>query len=302
MSDRNSFFGGDIEYFNGNEWVKISNYNKKDKVMTFFEDEHCELLTPIEYIKVKSKGLNRIETMPKLNLVISDEALFLGRYRQNDVKDFNTKFTFKVAYENNYHRFSHALLYSVFKYDNGGCNSMLSKDNLIVMLMSITLGEIQGSNCTIVVKEYNKYINCISFLKRGKVNYKTSRTKKKEYMLKFRLPRNYDIFIKNPLTFSTDEIVAMVDEFRILTDYKDKVKLNNPEVYDFIQMIFALYGKRVAIKDGQLIFYKTLGVKIQDVKSVEYEKVDFQYSFTTKSGFLLLRSNGFIFTMGDYKK
>ena len=56
LETRNTFFGENMEYFNGQEWKYIKDYKRGEKVLTYFpKDKHVELLLPLNYIKRKLK-------------------------------------------------------------------------------------------------------------------------------------------------------------------------------------------------------------------------------------------------------
>ena len=86
LETRNTFFGENMEYFNGQEWKYIKDYKRGEKVLTYFpKDKHVELLLPLNYIKRKSKGLNRIIFQRKLDILINDEGIFFGKYRDTNM-------------------------------------------------------------------------------------------------------------------------------------------------------------------------------------------------------------------------
>lgn len=89
LETRNTFFGENMEYFNGQEWKYIKDYKRGEKVLTYFpKDKHVELLLPLNYIKRKSKGLNRITFQRKLDILINDEGIFFGKYRDTSINEY----------------------------------------------------------------------------------------------------------------------------------------------------------------------------------------------------------------------
>lgn len=298
-NNRNTMFGSNIEYFNGNTWNKISEYNKGDKVLTFFEDGHVELLTPIKYIKKKTKGLNIFKYGNILDLKISDQALFIGEYRSTNNKEGEkrliTKFTFDRALEVDFNIFFHAKLFKSFLYKSN-TNSMLTENKLRLMILSILFGNTNNKNeCCI---KYN--LEIINRVKRI-LNECCIKYKFKNNEIVFKLPRNKKLFLENPLLFSNIELQTIVDE---IDNYFPKSKISPMDLdsLDFIQMVYSLYGKGANIKNKNVIKLKS-GTVIFNNKliKIEHSKDKEQYSFSTKSGYIVIRNNGNIMIMGDYK-
>ena len=63
----------DTEYFNGNGWVKISDYKYGDKVLQFTNEWKAELVNPLEYIKLSCDKMTRYKTKYGIDMVLSDE-------------------------------------------------------------------------------------------------------------------------------------------------------------------------------------------------------------------------------------
>ena len=67
----------DTEYFNGHKWVKISEYEKGNKVLQFQEDGTTKLVYPQRYIKEKCDILYEIATSRgSVNQCLSDDHNF----------------------------------------------------------------------------------------------------------------------------------------------------------------------------------------------------------------------------------
>ena len=86
-------------------------------------------------------------------------------------------------------------------------------------------------------------------------------------------------------------------EWIICTIYNLKILI----VLDFIQMVYALYGKACYKKENYLVRRKKVGTEL-NIKEVDYIKTRFEYSFTTRSGYIVIRNCGIIYVMGDYKE
>lgn len=316
VTTRNTLFGKNVEFFDGTRWKKISEYEKGDKVLTFFlEDKHVELLQPICYIKRKSKGLNRVIAKGnKLDICLSDEAEFIGQYRSSgktvegdSLYKFNdqiSNFTLEEAHHVglNYRKFSHCLIYNTFNYNFTTC-SQLTENKMILMLRSIMYGRIENNNTCWVEWEdketFEKEVRSWEILL-NKCKIKFTRENRWRY-IKFRLPRNKDVFIKNIFSYSYEEIRFIVDEIDRMNNMHHIIKPKDIDSLDFIQMVYALYGKACYKKENYLVRRKKVGTEL-NIKEVDYIKTRFEYSFTTRSGYIVIRNCGIIYVMGDYKE
>lgn len=63
----------DTEYFNGSEWVKISDYKEGDKVLQYNKDGTANLVMPKAYIKKPCDSMWHFETKYGLNQCLTDE-------------------------------------------------------------------------------------------------------------------------------------------------------------------------------------------------------------------------------------
>ena len=63
----------DTEYFNGSEWVKISDYKEGDKVLQYNKDGTTNLVMPKAYIKKPCDSMWHFETKYGLNQCLTDE-------------------------------------------------------------------------------------------------------------------------------------------------------------------------------------------------------------------------------------
>ena len=298
---RNTLIGGDVEFFNGAIWKPISQYKKDDKVLIYYEDGTVALSTPIEYIKLNQANINHVtSTMFKAD--INDDALFYGIRRDEKISSDEKTIkvcTFKEAYLGDFNYFTHYELISTFQNIDIISKSMLSEEKIKIMIYAITLGKIKNNNCRIKLKNREIGSKIITLLNKNKIKYNYNI---KELILDFRLPRGIDVFIHNPLIYSQREIMMMI---HLITDILgDKyIKPISKEYLDFIQFIFALGGKRTNVVGGGLRIFVGKYTRLQAPSfKIEEKKVNIQYSFTVRSGLIVLRSNGLIFVLGDYKK
>ena len=316
VTSRDTLFGGNVEYFNGNEWKQIQNYKKGERILIFYpEEKRAELSLPLDYIKRKSNGLNRVTAKGKrMDILISDNAEFIGKYRDTNLDEYGentdrysnriSNFTLNEAIHSgkNFGIFSHCMIFNTFNY-NLNTNSQLTENKMILMLKSIMYGRIENNNTCYIewgdgeftereVKKWEVLLN------KCKIRYDRNNRKK---VLTFRLPRSKDVFLQSALSLSYDEIVFIVDKIDRMNNMSDIIKPRDIESLDFIQMIYALYGKPLIKRKDHLIRRHTQGLRV-NIKEVNHFRSKFEYSFTTKSGYIIIRNNGCIMTFGDFKK
>ena len=81
---RSTLFGGhNIEIYNGKEWIKLEEYKRNERILIFYPDtKKAEMSQPINFIKQKSKGMNRVTAKGnRMDILLNDDAEFIGKYR-----------------------------------------------------------------------------------------------------------------------------------------------------------------------------------------------------------------------------
>ena len=68
----------------------------------------------------------------------------------------------------------------------------------------------------------------------------------------------------------------------------------------FIQMAYTLYGIPCHKYEDYLLKMNNLGLRT-DVKDMRLFRSRYEYSFTVKTGYVVLRNNGIIMVFRDYK-
>ncbi len=298
---RKTLLGENVEFFNGSIWKPISQYKKDDKVLIYYTDGTVALSTPIEYIKLYKANLNNVKSS-MFNADINDDATFYGIRRDIKIssnEDTVKTITLKQSYLEDFNYFTHYELISTFQNVDIISKSMLSEDKLKIMTYAITLGKIKNNDCKIKLNDRVLASHIASLLNKNKIRYKYNI---KSLTIEFRLPRNIDVFIHNPLIFSQKEIMTMI--YLIIDTLGDKyIKPVSKDYLDFIQFIFALGGKRTNIIGDKLRMYVGKYTRLQaPLFKIEEKKTTIQYSFTVRSGLVVLRSNGLIFVLTDYKR
>lgn len=304
---RKSLYGETVEYFNGKEWKSISDYKPAtDKVLIYNPTNHTVFLsTPINHIKSKSKKINHV-TSSFFSVDISDEVEFYGTPRKDDGEDTTEPkvMPFNEICIEDYNYFSHYCLISSFNNSNEN-SSMLNDGKFEIMAYAVTMGECDGYDCTIGFDNKKESGTFLNLLNKNAIRYNYNQ---KDISIRFRLPRDIDLFTSNPLGLSNREIGKLayfvVDNFMVGNVRNKKVVIKNTNSLDFVQMVLALNGMRSNIKNNELIMYKGGFTRLQsNLFKIEEKIVNGQYSFTIKNDhYIVLRSNGVIFVGGDFKK
>lgn len=291
-----SLFGGNTEFFNGKEWVKIKDYKKHDKVLTYGLDGYAKLQTPTKFIKEKIKYINKL-SMGRLDMCLSDEALFIGKTRSNVE---NHTFTLKELYMSNMSLLTHCHLYNTFQYEDS--NSLLSTSKLRVMANCIIIGNIDNSsNCT-VIKNKSDANEYRYLLKTSKIKYTSKKSNDKE-IFKHRLPRSIDLLLDNMLNFNRVEANVIMDEIHKISNGR-KILIKDNRFIDFMQMIYTLGGKRCIVNNNNISISNKCTTRIGNVESIKNNIIEekFQYSFIVQNEYIVVRNNGVINIMGAYRK
>ena len=302
---RKSLYGEMVEYFNGREWKSISDYKPSvDKVLIYNPDNHTVFLsTPTFYIKKPNKKINHV-TSTFFSIDISDEMEFYGMPREDEGENAlepRTMSFYQILMED-YHYFSHYCLVSSFKNLYTDTSSMLNDKKFEIMMYTVTMGKCDGSNCRIEMQDKKKLYEFLNLLKECGIKYNRKRN---DMFVEFRPPRDINLFTSNPLCLSKREVGKLsyfiIDNFKVS---RNKIEVANKDYLDFIQMVMALNGMRVNIKEDYLMMYKGGNTRLQSASfRIEEKNVNGQYSFTIKNEhFIVLRTNGVIFVGGDYKR
>ena len=192
--------------------------------------------------------------------------------------------------------FSHYRLISTFEYLNT-TSSMLSEDKLILMTYTILYGKVKNGECVMKLNNKQQFEDMFYIFKKARTKYKADN---KNLTFTYRPPRNIDLFKQSALIFSNKEIMTMI-YLIIDTCGSNFIQPTDKSNFDFIQLIFALGGKRL-YNDGKKL--RLLTGKYTRLQTASFEineaKVNKQYSFTVKSGWLVLKSKGLILVMADF--
>ena len=314
---RSTLFGGyNIEIFDGRQWKKIEDYKRNERILIFYPNEkRAEMSTPLDFIKQKSKGMNRVTAKGgKMDILLNDDAEFIGKYRDTNLDEYGdstnrysnrqSNFTLDEAMHSgkNFGIFSHCMIFNTFNYDFT-TNSQLSELKMSVMIQSIMKGRIENNNTCYIdwnngeftereVKKWEALLN------KCKIPY--TRDNRRKYLY-FRLPRSKDVFLQSVLSYSYEEIRFIVDKIDRMCNMSKVIKPKDIDSLDFIQMVYALYGNALAKRKDHLIRINNQGLRL-NIKEVSHFRCKYEYGFTVKSGYIIIRNCGYIMVFGDYRK
>lgn len=332
MSGLNACVDCDTEFFNGQEWKKISDYTIGDKVLQYNEDGTAKLVYPQRYIKEPCKSLHLIKTKFGVNQCLSDKHNVVyqtskGNLAKKQMKDLI------IQHEQSKNGFS-GRFYTTFKYSGKGID--LTDEQIRVMCAVISDGTFKTgfSDKNIVrlnLKKQLKKQRLERLLKDANIEYRKEQYNPKDLEYNnyiFISPRSEKEFGAYWYDCSAHQLSIIADEIMYWDgclshgSYSSTSKKN----IDFIQFAFASIGKRTSIyadnrigkkhSDGKYE-YKSICydlnicsnnmVSMVNVKKKtqikEYSTKDgYKYCFTVPSGMLVLRRGGNINITGNSGK
>lgn len=265
----------DTEYYNGNTWVKISNYTG-DKVLQYEKDGSVSLVEPLKYIKEENDIFYKInnQVLTKEHRVVTDKGIkqLIDLLLEN--KSINIPVTFKIKNE----KIEHSVL------------------DIVCCL----LGKYNNDVCTIKTTLNNKFLEeLLSNTQYGKFNsnFKSVYTFKHKSKIK---TLNLDLLKTIDLDKTFYYLTNIIESKPYIT--KDR---NKGEIF---QLIGSSVGfKSILDQQGNTYIVKYENSKFDCIERL-YDNVkiiknqDYKYCFTVPSGMLVLRREGKIFITGNSGK
>ena len=322
----------DTEYFNGVEWVKISDYKNNDKVLQYNKDGSSELVNPLEYHKYPSDYLWHFKTKYGLDQCLSDEHNVYYITSKNNLYHK----TFKEVRENHENTGFKGRFITTFNYQGEGLPYNEWEIRLKVAIKAD--GSFCGTNpsaCYINVKKQRKKDRIEYLLRKNNIEYDLIKGTEGYKRYKF-------TYLDNEKTYTDKWYNCSKEQFKIIYDeifywdgaFKDKdgYFTSIKSDADFIQFVGSVCGYKstIQIQDRTNQEYKTSG-KIYIRKSIDYrvcftkrnlvglchddrenhtktpitkyKTLDgYKYCFTVPSNMLVLRRNNKIFVTGNSGK
>ena len=331
----------DTEYFNGEKWVKISDYNGQDLVLQYNEDNTAELVKPIRYIKQPKDYLWHFNTKYGLDQCLSDnhECYYITSKGNLYHKPF-----FEVMKDQNNKGFRGKFITS-FNYSGKGID--LTDDEIRLKVAIFADGSFYYNNFE-TIPDTSSSLTCRFHLKK-------ERKKKRLEWLLDRLQHNYvkkessckgyhDFYVQTDSRdkhFPKEWYQCSKHQMEVIKDeilhwdgclMHNKFTTTNKDDADFIQFVYSSLGYRSSIRinnrvgkthcvSGKIYVRKSIeytvsftkrslcGLNIPNDYNIERTEIEkyktkdgYEYCFTVPSHMLVLRRNNKIFITGNCGK
>lgn len=328
----------DTEFFNGEKWKKISEYQTGDKVLQYNKDGSASLVNPIRYIKQEKEYLWHFNTKYGLDQCLSENHNCILISPKNKIKEESFE---SVMNRQNDLQFRDRFITS-FDYEGEGINL---SDSMIRLLIAASADASYNYNADeswgtynrarFRIKKARKISRLINIIKNLKLDYEIKTFENDDHVnifvyLPFRIkefPKEWYNCNKHQLQIIAEEIFYW-DGCSKQKSYSTSIKNNA----DFIQFVFSSLGKRATITtndrrgrckevNGKKYYDKSIeySVRITDrtyvglccdkrkdhtpTKFTKYKTKDgYEYCFTVPSHMLVLRRNDKIFITGNCGK
>ncbi len=331
----------DTEYFNGTKWVKISEYEYKDKVLQYNKNGTAELVSPLEYHKYPADYLWHFKTRYRVDQCLSDEhnVIYTTQYnhQHNTKKLFNKPFKEIRELQQTGKGFSGRFI-NTFKVYGTGVNYNEWELRLLIAIIAdgTFRQDDRTDNCYFNVKKDRKKQRIEYLLDKNNISYKYYDKEDGFTTYRFQYP-------EVSKTFNSCLYNCNLEQFKIIYDeiFKwDGDSINKNKYYstiknnaDFIQFVGTVLGYKCSIYceelnerirkiDDRIInrnypiwtvyFSKTntSGINCDKRESRDkwtqiekYKTLDgYKYCFTVPSSMLVLRRNNSIFITGNSGK
>lgn len=328
----------DTEFFDGQKWKKISEYEVGDKVLQYNKDGSATLVNPIRYIKQEKEYLWHFNTKYGLDQCLSENHNCILISPKNKIKE--ELFESVMNRQNNL-QFRDRFITS-FDYEGEGIDL---SDSMIRLLVAASADATYNydadeswntyNRARFRIKKARKISRLINIIKNLHLDYEIKTFENDDHVniyvyLPFRIkefPKEWYNCNKHQLEIIAEEIFYW-DGCLNRKSYSTSIKNNA----DFIQFVFSSLGKRATIttNDRRGRRKEVNGKKYYD-KSIEYDvritnriyvglccdkrkdhistkftkyktKDGYEYCFTVPSHMLVLRRNDKIFITGNCGK
>ena len=335
VTGRPGCVSGDTEFFNGERWKRIDQYEPGDKVLQYNADGTAELVTPLQYHKYPCDKFWKIKTYNgAIDQLVSDEHNLVYMTSKGHIKKQNVLDVLRL-HEVSKGGFTGRFITS-FMYNGSG---ILLTDNQIRVMCAVVCDgrfEFKNNRVRLNLKKRRKKERLRELLKSAHIEWSEHCWNKrdKEYVsFVFNAPIRTKLFDDYWYKASNHQLEVITDEILHWDGHIDKTgrktfstteKVNA----DFIQFAFSATGRRasIGIKDRVGKFHSNNKYRY---KSIEYTvciskggtlcglrsyakgklhipqvaaKDGFKYCFTVPSGMLILRHNNTINVTGNSGK
>ncbi len=326
----------DTEYFNGQEWKRIADYQEGEQVLQYNKDGSAELVFPSKYTKLPQDTLYHFQTKYGL-----DQCLSLGHrvvYQTSKGNLAIKPFEEIIKMHTNCKSGFTGKFYTTFEYSGQGIE--MTEDEIRLQIAVIADGHFNKETtnwCTMRLKKLRKRERIETLLMNANIEYKKQYEETTGfYIYKFNAPKREKEFLSYWYQCSKEQFAIVCDEVLhwdgSFSNRKERFSSSSAQTIDFIQFAFATIGKRSTIHIDNRVGQTIVGHEEQGYthKSIYYElnitnrnmvgmggfhegqtktpiipyatKDGYQYCFTVPSTMLVLRRNGKIFITGNTGK
>lgn len=328
LSGRPGCVDTETEFFDGQQWKRISEYKEGDRVLQYNADGTATLVFPQEYHKYPCNDFWRLKTCYGINQMVSDEHNLVYLSSKGNIVKRNV-IEFIEAHNASKYGADRRFI-TTFSYDGGGIP--LSDDEIRVMCMVIADGYFPAktnNRCHVRLKKARKKKRARMLLDKANIPYEVHHWNKKDLEYEtfvFLAPLKTKVYDSYWYNCNSNQLQIIADEC-IRWDgtcaghsvsYSTMIK----ESADFIQFAFSASGYRAHIgvadrtndtRRNRKIEYcisrtvhKTPRFRSNSGKKIEIDKVTtgdgYKYCFTVPSGMLVLRRGGDINITGNSGK
>ena len=306
------------EYFNGNQWEKISEYVDGEKVQYDCKTKIATLVQPIKYHKYKTDEEFYVYNNKYLDFALTGDHTFIYNHRRKK-ESLVRKDTVKNIFEK-YQRDSNGFrgtMITTFDY-NG--NLELDETLLRLAVACNADGKMCSKNVnsySIRVKKDRKKKRIIELLNKANIKYTTTKEKKDYLGVTFRSPLGCKKFPYEWLMLKPELKKVILEEIQYWDGHKYKnyieYSTSKKEDADFIQLLAHSIGVEAGLhidirvnKPNCLPNYRIV-LKKKNKHALSKEgavfkkmKLDgYKYCFTVPTHALVLRRNNKIFITGN---
>ena len=308
----------DTEYFNGVEWVKISNYKESDKVLQYNKNGNSELVNPLKYHKYPADYLWHFETRGIDQCLCDEHTIIYKNYKNNIIK---TNMSDMIEKHNKKKNGFNGKFITTFNYSGNGIELTDNEIRLMVCIHADgSFHDTTSTNrCRLCFSKVRKINRSLELLNNCNIDYNITEKDNLTYIY-FNAPRRSKIFDGYWYNCSNHQLRIITDEYKYWDSSSPKNTLSRfitteKESADFMQFAFSACGIRATMyiddRYNKLCYcvlptnntYITIVNPHTKTPIIKYKTLDgYKYCFTVPSGMLVLRRNNKIFITGNCGK
>lgn len=242
----------DTEFFNGEGWKKISEYNDNDKVLIYHEDGTATLEYPQKYIVNQCDHLTHFSSKYGMDMCLSDEHRIIYYSKRNNIKETTCGDLLNNYYTKNHSKAPGYKIKTTFNYEGNGID--LSDAEIRVMVMTMADGSFRNNTnlCCVNVKKKRKIERAKQLLEDANIEYRTN-VVKDFTRIYYYAPRREKVYTKYWYDCNKHQFEIICDEIMYWDGdsvKKSRFNSNCQESLDFVQFAFAARGIRSSIPYG----------------------------------------------------